>query len=79
MATTIPGGYYLGTDGKPHDANGKPLPVRVLTPPVEVVKDDLPAAVAAPAAPAKKSQKAGKAAPAVAAPDTEKLSTVEEV
>ena len=27
MATTIPGGYYLGTDGKPHDAHGNPLPV----------------------------------------------------
>ena len=28
MATTVPGGYYLGTDGKPHDAEGRPLPVR---------------------------------------------------
>ena len=26
MAETIPGGYYLGSDGQPHDANGKPLP-----------------------------------------------------
>jgi hypothetical protein len=25
MADTIPGGYYLGTDGKPHDANGRPI------------------------------------------------------
>lgn len=22
---TIPGGYYIGADGKPHDANGRPL------------------------------------------------------
>ncbi len=28
MSTTVPGGYYLGTDGKPHDADGRPLPVR---------------------------------------------------
>ena len=27
MATTIPGGYYIGTDGKPHDAHGNPLPL----------------------------------------------------
>lgn len=26
MAETIAGGYYLGADGQPHDANGKPLP-----------------------------------------------------
>lgn len=25
MATTIPGGYYLGPDGEPHDADGKPV------------------------------------------------------
>ncbi|MBA2412276.1 MAG: hypothetical protein H0V63_05555 [Burkholderiaceae bacterium] len=25
MAETIPGGYYLGTDGEPHDANGRPV------------------------------------------------------
>ena len=24
---TIPGGYYIGVDGTPHDANGNPLPV----------------------------------------------------
>lgn len=23
----IPGGYYIGADGKPHDANGNPIPV----------------------------------------------------
>lgn len=28
MSTTIKGGYYIGTDGKPHDANGKPIPFR---------------------------------------------------
>jgi hypothetical protein len=29
MAETIPGGYYLGPDGKtPHDANGKPIEKR---------------------------------------------------
>ena len=27
MADTIPGGYYIGTDGKPHDANGNPISV----------------------------------------------------
>lgn len=26
MAETIPGGYYLGADGEPHDANGKKIP-----------------------------------------------------
>jgi len=25
MAETKPGGFYLGTDGKPHDANGTPI------------------------------------------------------
>jgi hypothetical protein len=25
MAETIPGGYYIGTDGQPHDANGRPV------------------------------------------------------
>ena len=25
MAETIPGGYYIGADGKPHDANGNPI------------------------------------------------------
>jgi hypothetical protein len=25
MAETIPGGYFLGPDGQPHDANGKPV------------------------------------------------------
>ena len=30
MATTIPGGYYIGQDGQPHDCDGKPV-----SPPVE--------------------------------------------
>ena len=25
MAKTKPGGYYIGTDGKPHDANGNAI------------------------------------------------------
>lgn len=25
MAETVPGGYYLGPNGEPHDANGKPV------------------------------------------------------
>ncbi len=25
---TVPGGYYLGVDGRPHDAEGNPLPQR---------------------------------------------------
>ena len=25
MAETKPGGYYIGANGQPHDANGKPL------------------------------------------------------
>jgi hypothetical protein len=25
MAETIPGGYYLGPNGKPHDANGREI------------------------------------------------------
>lgn len=25
MGQTIPGGYYIGTDGQPHDANGNPV------------------------------------------------------
>lgn len=29
--TTIPGGYYIGTDGKPHDANGNPITQEVRT------------------------------------------------
>jgi hypothetical protein len=48
MATTKPGGYYLGTDGKPHDANGKPIveeapAVTVVTPPASPVEDAIPA------------------------------------
>ncbi len=27
-SNTIPGGYYIGTDGKPHDAHGNPIPER---------------------------------------------------
>ncbi len=26
--TTIPGGYYIGVDGRPHDAFGNPVPER---------------------------------------------------
>lgn len=25
MGNTIPGGYYVGADGEPHDANGMPV------------------------------------------------------
>lgn len=25
MAETIPGGYFLGADGQPHDAHGRPV------------------------------------------------------
>jgi len=25
VSKTVPGGYYIGTDGRPHDAHGKPL------------------------------------------------------
>lgn len=34
MAQTIPGGYYLGANGQPHDANGKPLPLMKAEEPV---------------------------------------------
>lgn len=34
---TRPGGYYIGTDGKPHDAHGKPIIEVALLP------DDFPA------------------------------------
>jgi hypothetical protein len=27
-SNSIVGGYYIGTDGTAHDANGKPLPLR---------------------------------------------------
>lgn len=27
MAETVPGGYYIGEDGRPHDAMGRPLSV----------------------------------------------------
>lgn len=57
MATTIPGGYYLGTDGKPHDAHGNPLPVAGDAP--TVPSEDM-TAVEAPVKPAVKPAKAGK-------------------
>lgn len=29
MPETIPGGYYIGTNGKPHDANGNPIELNI--------------------------------------------------
>lgn len=31
MAETIPGGYYIGEDGRPHDAWGRRLDVSLVT------------------------------------------------
>lgn len=51
MAETIPGGYYIGANGQPHDANGKPLsprpvpravPVTVETAPADPAPEDAP-------------------------------------
>lgn len=43
MAETIAGGYYIGEDGRPHDAWGRPLPD------LSVAPEDQAIAVARPA------------------------------
>lgn len=75
MSDTIPGGYYIGANGKAHDANGNPIPLRAEdevtavetkapTPeadaPEALGEGTEPAAVAVPAAKANKSNKANK-------------------
>lgn len=35
----VPGGYYIGVDGKPHDANGNPIP-EIKTPVIEETKEE---------------------------------------
>lgn len=36
MAVTVPGGFYIGEDGRPHDAFGRPLEAQ---PPVDVMDE----------------------------------------
>ena len=57
MAETIAGGYYIGEDGRPHDAFGRPLPDLRVAPEDQATPEPLPAdEPIAPAPPVKASK-----------------------
>jgi len=57
MAETIAGGYYIGEDGRPHDAFGRPLPDLRVAPEDQATPEPLPADEPnAPVPPAKASK-----------------------
>lgn len=57
MAETIPGGYYLGADGTPHNAKGDPI---AAPKPAPAPAPDAPLAPEPPAPPAPPAPKAPK-------------------
>lgn len=40
MATTVPGGHYLGVDGDAHDAEGRPVAAKVAKEAVKIAQAD---------------------------------------